>query len=410
MILTTTGTAATVEIGTETGHPITLTHPETYDLLGPDSIFDAEDIAGSQGSINAAIAAGTITAETQDGEAVLMIPGLATSVLQVNNKTGAVLELTADDIPDGVNNQWVDPDHTHGELHTPNGAVAPIRVTGGEQVLISSDQLYQLNIQNPTMDPAKGTAILMRGTNAAGTAFDFTSLGNVNQKAVLASTANPSAGTAHIAVANDGTVDFAGYTSARDDGLVDRERMAFFDAAGAVKVGALRVKRMIHHSSRLYCYTDLRWVYSNINYGQVSYHQTNQTAGVGAIPNTDWFASGYPLRAGTKINRMFFAGYANNLTVENIQCVFRVHENDFFAPGLAIDNDADVVPVDLIPPTTIFNYTAGNLADYRMAEIDLGGYVMQNDSQLIHYFKPIGTITATRYFRAAYAIEIEEPA
>ena len=409
MILTTTGTAATVEIGTETGHPITLTHPETYDLLGPDSIFDAEDIAGSQGSINAAIAAGTITAETQDGEAVLMIPGLATSVLQVNNKTGAVLELTADDIPDGVNNQWVDPDHTHGELHTPNGAVAPIRVTGGEQVLISSDQIYQLNIQNPTMDPAKGTAILMRGTNATGTAFDFTSLGNVNQKAVLASTANPSAGTAHIAVANNGDVDLASYVAARDDGPVDRKRVLFVDPAGVLRVGEIKTLRTIQHTSRIYCYSDNRWVYSNLNYGQISYHQTNQTAGVGAIPATDWFANGYFLKAGTKINRVFFAGYANNITVDNLEFTFRVHENDFFAPTLAIDTDAEVNPVDLIPPTVMFNYSNGNLQDYRMAEHDLGGYVLQNDSQLTHYFKPIGTITATRYFRMSYAIEIEEP-
>lgn len=102
MIIMTTGTAPTVTIGQETGTPLTLTHPETYDLLGPASVYDAEDIANAQVSINNALLAGTITAETQDGEPITEIPGLATSISEINGKTGNVIVLEKLNSGDGT--------------------------------------------------------------------------------------------------------------------------------------------------------------------------------------------------------------------------------------------------------------------------------------------------------------------
>ena len=73
MILTTTGTQATVVI---TGlrnlnnNDLTLTHPQTINLL---DFYDNEDIQGVASSIQAALDANTLIAQTEDGEPILNV-------------------------------------------------------------------------------------------------------------------------------------------------------------------------------------------------------------------------------------------------------------------------------------------------------------------------------------------------
>ena len=61
MIVKTTGTAASVSLG----NGLTLSHPQTYDLLGEDSAWDAEDLKSNLATVEQAIADGTLEVATQ---------------------------------------------------------------------------------------------------------------------------------------------------------------------------------------------------------------------------------------------------------------------------------------------------------------------------------------------------------
>lgn len=62
MIIKTTGELETVTLGEGT-NAITLTHPQTFDLAGPDSPWDADDLAGAMEHVLASIEAGLIEQE-----------------------------------------------------------------------------------------------------------------------------------------------------------------------------------------------------------------------------------------------------------------------------------------------------------------------------------------------------------
>lgn len=61
MIVKTTGTAASVSLG----GGLTLNHPQTYDLLGEDSAWDAQDLKDNLATVEQAISDGTLELATQ---------------------------------------------------------------------------------------------------------------------------------------------------------------------------------------------------------------------------------------------------------------------------------------------------------------------------------------------------------
>lgn len=65
MIISTTGIQAVVTLGQGT-NTITLTHPQTYDLLGEDSPWDSDDLLDNKKVIDAAIADGSLTPYAPD--------------------------------------------------------------------------------------------------------------------------------------------------------------------------------------------------------------------------------------------------------------------------------------------------------------------------------------------------------
>ena len=66
MILETTGQSPSVDIGLE-GDLVTLTHPATVNLLGPDSVWDADDIILIGEQIQGLIVSGDIIVRAFDG-------------------------------------------------------------------------------------------------------------------------------------------------------------------------------------------------------------------------------------------------------------------------------------------------------------------------------------------------------
>ena len=142
--------------------------------------------------------------------------------------------------------------HTHSELHTPDGATPIVSITPGGQVDIVAGPLYQLTISDTDTSAAATSGILFQARNAAGTNDDFTSIGNANQMAIMSASANYSVATAMIAVDNAGNVIMGDYVASRDDGPTDDTRVLSVDANGIVRVGTLTVSGSGHTHDMLH--------------------------------------------------------------------------------------------------------------------------------------------------------------
>lgn len=104
MILTTTGTTATVTIvglRNSDNNDVVLTHPQTINLL---EFYDEEDIQSVIGSIQSEIAAGRVTAQTQDGDSITDANEVFEDTSQLSADIDALeLDQAAQDITIGLN-------------------------------------------------------------------------------------------------------------------------------------------------------------------------------------------------------------------------------------------------------------------------------------------------------------------
>lgn len=158
-----------------------------------------------------------------------------------------------------------------------------------------------------------------------------------------------------------------------------------------------------HTQNRVYCYTDLRWVGFNQQYG-ANLQNMNLNLGTNPSPNLDWDASGVLLPKNTKLERILIKGRCNSAQVTSLQLCVRSHETDFSLDS-AIDSNAEVNTVEVLPPTDInLDPGLGNSADMRIRSLSLGGYVTEFDTDIHIYLKPLGSPTTTRYFYASMAL------
>lgn len=154
MIITTTGTAPVVALGLG-DDAILLTHPATYDLLGDDSLWDSDDIVAHGAEINAAIAAGTITVTTSDGDVLTSVPDESSSaggggVQEINGKSGSVITLDANDVGAAIMTDVTNAIAQHVGANNPHGS----EIAGAAAAAIA----LHLGTTNPHGSDPQGTA------------------------------------------------------------------------------------------------------------------------------------------------------------------------------------------------------------------------------------------------------------
>lgn len=167
------------------------------------------------------------------------------------------------------------------------------------------------------------------------------------------------------------------------------------------------------YSGRTYCYTDLRWVTSmDDNYGW-SYYQNNESGGTGVDPIGEWEHQGIPVPSGTKLKKVWIKGRVNNVEVTDIQiAIYGVTPSTADRwTGVGVDTDSEVVSTE-IHRNTFFTPVAGGTPftgatnDIHLRKIDLD-YTFTEDAELRIYYKPVGVLTANRYFLHNIMLEFE---
>lgn len=210
---------------------------------------------------------------------------------------------------------------------------------------------------------------------------------------------------------NSGDIRAVDYNSSRNNGEVNNQRVAFFDADGDMQVGSLRQTQYTIISGRFEIDANSDWAtWSDPNFGP-NLQDWDLDLGNGAAPNADWDGMGLAFPSGAKLNRIFVKCRGNNADIDSIETYARVHDVDLSLPLL--DTNAEVTSIPLPSANQVIDLDAGGGQgnDIRSFEIDLGGYTIANDGADLHLFirALAGSLTGNRQLRCSLFIEWELP-
>lgn len=163
--------------------------------------------------------------------------------------------------------------------------------------------------------------------------------------------------------------------------------------------------RTISNTGRAYFYTDNRWVTnSDDNYGP-SYYQWNEHSGTGTTPIVEFEHIGDRLRAGRRVTRLEIGGRANDAEVLDIEvyAVFRSPDTQArWSTGMGSDaEDTVTVLVNGLWKSSGNETLISAPNDTMKQSWDLD-FTPTIDGYLSIYFRSVGALTATRYFRCFY--------
>jgi len=166
--------------------------------------------------------------------------------------------------------------------------------------------------------------------------------------------------------------------------------------------------QLIHNQGRFTCFTDNRWTTdSDDNYG-LNQFQFNENCGTGIEPIIEWEHMGILLPENRIIKNLKFAGKSNNNQVSDLEIrVVYKYPNPITNWKTGMDNDNEQTIDTLFSGNYLDATMTGNMNDFMLKEIDLGDFETPEIGMLCIYLRPVGTITATRYYRATYTYEIE---
>lgn len=169
----------------------------------------------------------------------------------------------------------------------------------------------------------------------------------------------------------------------------------------------LKADRHIDLSGRWYCYTDNRWICANDdNYGS-SYYQFAEPAGTNDDPLIEWEHLGHLIMPGERITSLVFAGQSNNTTVTDFELTLsRKVPTPVTRWETGVDADAEFDHTEIFRGKFLDTFT-GNSNDMHLKVFEVvGDQPLEHFSMLSTYGRPLGTITATRYYRTTYLIGV----
>ena len=192
--------------------------------------------------------------------------------------------------------------------------------------------------------------------------------------------------------------------------------VCYYDNTGARRCLRTRNRERIRNYGRIYAYTDNRWVTGNDdNYGP-THIQWNEGGGTGADPIVEWEHQGIPIAPNTRITRFYMMARSNSVEVTDFEvCIYKtLPSTPARWEGVGVDNDAEIVSVEIwrdnfFSPASGTAFT-GAMNDRHLRIVDISGPNAEYTEfgELRIYFRPVGTITATRYLQTTIMFDTED--
>ena len=198
------------------------------------------------------------------------------------------------------------------------------------------------------------------------------------------------------------------------DGSNWKDALSIDRATGTVDMPFTPPSRfIISNGYRFYCNTDNRWVTSSDDYYGTGNFQASESGGTGIDPTQKWQHQGLFMPAGTKIHRVHIIGRANITQISDMECYLYVqvpNTASIWESGLNSNSETNIT--DLVRD---FWYTPANGTAFTGATTEIHKRTFDTDHTLLAdgflslFMKPVGTLTATRYFYSTIALEYSLP-
>lgn len=167
--------------------------------------------------------------------------------------------------------------------------------------------------------------------------------------------------------------------------------------------GAVRVQ--IEFSGRFYLNAINRWVTFDDALGP-NLQNIAGNAQDGPDPAVSYLHYAFAVPAGATLKRITSNGRTTSAEVADIE-VALIASYNAEDPGQNVSSDADLTNETAFRGT-LFGAFSGDSTDRRQVIVDVDPeYTFTDEGSLIFYLRPVGTLTALRYFYAAFTIELE---
>lgn len=152
--------------------------------------------------------------------------------------------------------------------------------------------------------------------------------------------------------------------------------------------------------ARWSCYTDNRWVTYNNNNG-IQHENATTSSGTGAEPDESWLNQGVIVKAGTVLQDMHGAiRYSSGeITGYDLRVFFQTGP---WSNGWS--SNASVSRTQILAADSVSLANGFNEINY-----DLNGFEAPDSGFILVFFRPIGTITATRYLNTSISLTYLTP-
>ncbi len=161
-------------------------------------------------------------------------------------------------------------------------------------------------------------------------------------------------------------------------------------------------------SGRVYLYKDdNRWISLADDYYGISYPNQSENAGTGTEPIVEWETKGILFPKGRKLHNIKIVARATSSQVTDmeIRIIVKLDKGTHYSTdGVGHDSDLDL---DVLFSGNWMEDGWTHTNYDHIKTIDLGGYEFPQDAMVTILMRPVGTLSANRYFLFSTTYEIE---
>lgn len=167
---------------------------------------------------------------------------------------------------------------------------------------------------------------------------------------------------------------------------------------------------LVLYAGRYLCSADTRWVTSADDLYGFNLQNFQENCGTGLDPIVEWEHMGLFVPAGRTLRKLHLIGRVNNAEVTDLEIdIYEKYPNPATRWSSGIDADGEVTTNSIYRDTwmtpTVGDSHTGDIRDMHKRTLTLNHAISQ-DCFVGIYIKPVGTITANRYFYATNTWEI----
>ena len=166
----------------------------------------------------------------------------------------------------------------------------------------------------------------------------------------------------------------------------------------------------IQGAGRVLMATDNRWITDSDDIYGFNKEEFTDAAGTGSEPNIKWQTRGVPIPPNYRVKKIHLIGRTNSTQITNIDIRVYKRERSSGGSNQGVDNNSEMNNTQIYSGQWFDSGTTytGDSNDSFDKQITTSIHNSSASlSQVTMYFRPVGTLSSTRYFYMSYTMELE---